>query len=139
MSTYTGKTATIKASAASIADKFADMSRMGDNLDKMSEEQRQKIGNVRFTQDSMTMVNPSVGEVTFKVIEHSENAVRMLCNNPMKMELSLNFEAVSEDETNITPAIDIDIPAMIRPMIGPHLQKAADQMGNMISGMLVNE
>ena len=136
MSTYTGKSVTVPAPAATIADKFADMGKMSALLDKMPADQRQKIGDIRFTDSTMTMVNPTVGEIVFKITERSENGVNMMCTSPMKMELSFKLEPEGADKTRVTPSLDIDLPMMLRPLLGPQLQKAADQMGGMMGGML---
>jgi hypothetical protein len=49
--------------------------------------------------------------------------------------MEVDFNAVSETETDVVTRIDVEIPAIVRPMVGPQLQKAADKFGELISGL----
>jgi hypothetical protein len=39
---------------------------------------------------------------------------------------------VADERTEVTTDIDINIPAMLRPFIAPHMQRAADQFGELM-------
>ncbi len=49
--------------------------------------------------------------------------------------MSVNFTATAPDTTDVTTVIDVEIPAMLRPFVGPKLQQAADKFGEMISNL----
>ena len=49
--------------------------------------------------------------------------------------MSVNFAEVSPEATDVTTVIDVEIPAMLRPFVGPKLQQAADKFGEMISNL----
>lgn len=135
MAKYTGKSAIVPGSPESIAERFADLTQMQAAAEGMTPEQRAKAGNVVFTTNSMTITNPAVGAVEFKVLEHSPKRVVLGCSTPMKMDLVLDLKPHGEDESEVTTSIDVDIPMMLRPLIGPQLQKAADEMGSMMTNL----
>lgn len=135
MAKYTGKTVRVAVPATVIADKFADLTQMQGSMDNMPEEYRKRMGEMTFTRDSMIMTNPQVGQVEMKVTEHSPEQVRMVCDAPMHMELTIHMAAAGENETDVTTDVDIDIPAMLKPFIGPHMQKVADEMSSMMGNL----
>ena len=51
----------------------------------------------------------------------------------MKMELLI--KPLGADFSEVTSQIDVEIPAMLRPLVGPQLQKAADKFGELIAGL----
>ena len=38
--------------------------------------------------------------------------------------------------TDVTPTIDVEVPAMLKPFVGPKMQQAADQFGAMLTNLL---
>ena len=49
------------------------------------------------------------------------------------MNLILEMKPVDAESTELTGVIDVDIPVMLRPLVGPTLQKAADQFGSLFA------
>ena len=49
--------------------------------------------------------------------------------------MELDIEPTGENSSSVQTLIDVEIPAMLRPLIGPQLQKAADKFGELISGL----
>ena len=47
----------------------------------------------------------------------------------------MDIKAVSDTASEVETLINVDIPAMLRPLIGPQLQKAADKFGELIAGL----
>jgi hypothetical protein len=45
----------------------------------------------------------------------------------------VNLTPLTADSTEVTTDIDINIPAMLRPFIAPHMQRAADQFGTLMA------
>lgn len=134
MSQYTSKPVTVGRPAQFIADKFADLSMFGGALDSMPESERAKIGDVKFTQDSIEIDTKQVGTIKFQVVERTPSKVVMnAVGSPVPLNLIVNLKALGEDSTEITTAIDVEIPAMLRPMIGGAMQKAVDQFGDLMA------
>ena len=134
MSKYSGRTVSVARSAQEIADKFADLSQFSAMLDKMPEEERAKIGDVTFDTDSVAINTKQVGTVRFQVVERTPQAVRLSAvGSPVPLSMSIDLDATSPATTDVTTNIDIDIPVMLRPMVGPHLQKAVDQFSDLVA------
>ncbi len=138
MSKYSGRTVSVARSAQEIADKFADLSQFSAMLDRMPEEERAKIGDVTFDTDSVAINTKQVGTVRFQVVERTPQAVRLSAvGSPVPLTMSIDLDATSPNTTDVTTNIDIDIPVMLRPMVGPHLQKAVDQFSDLVAKLAV--
>ena len=49
--------------------------------------------------------------------------------------MALHIAPAGEQSSTVTAEIDVEIPAMLRPLVGPQLQKAADQIGTLIGAL----
>ena len=128
MTKYTGKTSVVNLPAADISDKFADMSTFNDKLAGMPEDVRKHMGDLTFTHDSVCMDTKQAGKVVFKVTERDDRHIVLACSFPLPISLTLNLSPVADDaaKTEVSTDVDIEIPAMLRPIIGPQMQKVAD-------------
>ena len=94
------------------------------------------MGNVEFTCDTIKIVTPQVGDIVLKAVERTDSRVRLQAqNSPVPMTLEVDLKPVSDDSTEVTGTIDVDIPVMLRPLVGPSLQKAADQFGTLFANL----
>lgn len=139
MTKYTGTPRTVNAPAAQIASKFEDLTLFSDKIDKLPEQAREKISNLRFTKNTISMDNAQIGTVTFTVTECTPKEVRLSCDAmvPINVTIELNPVAGNPDSTEVVTGIEAEVPAMLRPLIGPALQKAANSMGDAM-GYLAN-
>lgn len=128
MTKYTGKTSVVNLPATEISDKFADMSTFNDKLAGMPEDVRKHMGDLTFTRDSVCMDTKQAGKVVFKVTERDDRHIVLACSFPLPISLTLNLSPVADDaaKTEVSTDVDIEIPAMLRPIIGPQMQKVAD-------------
>ena len=128
MTKYTGKTSVVNLPAAEISDKFADMSTFNDKLAGMPEDVRKHMGDLTFTRDSVCMDTKQAGKVVFKVTERDDRHIVLACSFPLPISLTINLSPVADDaaKTEMWTDVDIEIPAMLRPIIGPQMQKVAD-------------
>ena len=53
----------------------------------------------------------------------------------MPLKLSVDLSEDGPGATVVTPNIDIDIPMMLRPLIGGKLQEAADKFGEVFTSV----
>lgn len=128
MTKYTGKTSVVNLPAAEISDKFADMSTFNDKLAGTPEDVRKHMGDLTFTRDSVCMDTKQAGKVVFKVTERDDRHIVLACSFPLPISLTINLSPVADDaaKTEVSTDVDIEIPAMLRPIIGPQMQKVAD-------------
>ncbi len=137
MATYKSKPAVVEKPAAELFDRFSDMTRLQSALDSLTEEQRAQIGQVAFTADSIKIVTPQVGEIAFSVIERQapSKIVFGTTSSPVPLTMKVDLKPLTDNSTEVETVIDVDIPMMLRPMVGPYMQKAADKFGELIGGL----
>lgn len=137
MATYKSKPARINRNARDLYDRFSDMSRLQSSLDGLPEEQRRQIGDVEFTADSLKIVTPQVGEISFVIKERVEPSkiVFGTGSSPVPLTMEVDITPAGENAADVETRVDVEIPAIVRPVIGPQLQKAADKFGELITGL----
>lgn len=137
MATYKSKPAKVNRPAADIYSRFSDMTSLQQQLEQLPEEQRKQIGDVEFTPDSLKINTPQVGEIAFVVKERVEPSkiVFGTASSPVPLTMEVNILPDGDNASEVTTVIDVEIPAIVRPIIGPQLQKAADKFGELISGL----
>lgn len=104
-------------------------------LDSLPAEAREKLGDVRFTDDAIIINTAPVGEICFAVTErHEPDLVRLAAKqSPVPFGIAIRLESVEPELTRISSEIDVDIPMMLRPMVGGKLQEAADKFSELIT------
>lgn len=137
MATYTGKSVTLPFPTSTVYEKISDLSQYNELIEKLPDDQRQKLNGVEFNSDSISMNAPSVGKLTFKINERTPaTLVNFTAENcPMPLDLTINLKADGESATILTPAIKIEIPPMLRPFIGNKIQEAADKFGEVFTSI----
>lgn len=133
MSTYTSKAVTVPVAASTISDKFSDLSKLEGAIDNLPADERAKIGEIKFEPDSLSIHTQQVGELKFQVTERTpEKIVFKTVTSPLPLDMVVNLRPIAADKTEITTAINVEIPAMLRPFIGGMMQKAADSFGELM-------
>lgn len=137
MSTYSGTPVVVAKPAAEVFGRFRDLSFFEEKLRSLPAEQLSKIGDVNFTSDSITINTPQMGAMTFEVVERVEpvKVVFGAKGAPVPINMTINFKELAPDSTEVTPSIDVELPAMLRPFVGPKLQEAANKFGQMITNL----
>lgn len=136
MATYSSKPVVIQKSAEELASRFGDFTILQEKIDAMPAEQRQAVGNVSFTPDTITVSTPQMGDINLKAIERSASGIVLEAQgSPVPMKLKIDLKPLTEASTEVAGVIDVDIPAIIKPMVGPTLQKAADKFGELFGSL----
>lgn len=133
MAKYSSKPVTVPASAQVIADKFTDLSVLEGSLEQLPADQRAKIGDVSFSRDSLTIKTPQVGDIKFVVKECTPDRVVMGADkSPIPLDMAVNLKALGAESTEVTTSIEVDIPMMLKPLLGGPMQKAVDQFSDLL-------
>lgn len=134
MTTYKGKPAVVDTPADQLFSRFSDLSNLQAALNNLPAEELAKVGELRFDRDSLTMVTPQVGEIKFQVIERQApgKVVFSAVGSPLPITMAINFKPLSDASTEVVTAIELDIPAVMKPFVGPKLQQAADRFGELM-------
>ena len=106
-------------------------------MEQLPAEKREKIGNVEFTKDTIKILTPQVGAITLRATERTPQRIVLEAEgSPIPMKLLVNMAPVNSESTAVSGEIDVDLPVMLKPLVGPAMQKAADQFGNMFASLV---
>ena len=135
MAQYKSKPVTI---AKPLAEVYARIANIGDyqsKLDSLPAEAREKLGQVRFEPDAIVITAAPVGEIRFAVKERVENSKVTLTaeQSPVPLDLTVTVSPDGDNATVAESVIDVEIPAMLKPMVGGKMQEAADKFGELIT------
>ena len=135
MSKYTGKAITVPRSVDEVYAKVSDLSQYSSLIEQLPESQRSQLSGVKIEGDTVRMDAPSIGQLSFKIAERvAPSRVSFEAEGaPVPLLLSVDLRSVEEGKTSVTPTIDINIPAMLRPFIGGKIQEAADRFGDIFT------
>ena len=134
MAKYSSKPATLGMPVDVVYGRVSRLSGLQEKLDQLPQDQLAKIGEVKFDDDSVTINAPQVGEIRFDVIERQEpnKVVFAAANMPVPLKLAVDLAEETPESTRIVSTIDVDIPAMLRPLVGGKMQEAADRFTDLI-------
>lgn len=122
-----------------VYDRINNLESFGSRLNELPEDVRAKMGDVKFTADSIIINAAPVGDMTLNVSERvpDKRIAFSVANAPVPLSMSINLDGKGEESTEVVTSIEVEMPAMLRPMVGPKLQQAADKFGDMIKNIAV--
>ena len=137
MSVYKGKSVTIPRPIGDIYAKISDLGQYQPMVDQLPDDQRARLQGVEFTAASVRMDAPGVGKLEFKIAERTAptHVGLTAAGSPVPLKLSVDLAEDGPESTVVTPKIDIEIPMMLRPLIGGKLQEAADKFGEVFTSV----
>lgn len=139
MATYKSEVVSLAYPAETVFGKLSNLEGFGGILknvpaDKVPADQLAMLEQVRVTPDTISFPAGPAGEVTLKVAEtDAPNLIRMEgFGTPAPMSLTLHITPLTPETCESYVQIDIQIPAMLKPMVNGPLQKMADQIAQML-------
>ena len=140
MAKYSSKPQTTDAAIEKVYDRVSHIGSLQERIESLPEEIRAKLGDVKFTDDSIVLNAAPVGAITFNVVERTAPTRVALAaeNSPVPVTMSIDLTANGDSATDIVTTIDIDIPPMLRPMVGGKLQEAANKLGELVGQINYN-
>lgn len=113
---------------------------MEKNMDCVPDEAREHLNKVKFEEDGISIESP-MGEVKLSVSESvAPNLVKYVAeSSPVPFGLTVNLEAIDEEHTNAVAEINIELPLMLRAMVGGKLSEGAQKMGEVIAKLPYGE
>ncbi len=134
MAKYKAKPVTVAMPATEIAAKFADLTLFQGALDKLPADVAAKVGDVHFEPDALVINTPQLGAITLKVVERNDSRVAMSAvGSPVPLTMAVDLASKDAESTELQTAIEVEIPAMLRPLIGSKMQEAADKFGELMA------
>lgn len=137
MSVYSGKAVVLGRTVDEVYAKVSDLGQYKEMVEQLPAEQREKLAGGEFRGDALKMDAPGVGEMVFKVTERvpGKKVVMNAEGSPIPLKIILDMVAEDEASTRLTPRVDIDIPAMLKPFLGNKIQQAADKFGEVFTSL----
>ncbi len=137
MTTYSSKPVDVALAASTVYDRIGNLGSFQERIDSLPGEVRARIGSVTFTDDTIVINAAPMGDMTLRVTERipAKRIALTAENSPVPIVLSVNMEEKDAELTQVVTSIDVDMPAMLRPMVGPKLQEAAEKFGDMIKNL----
>ena len=142
MATYSSQAVAIQASAENVFSKLSDLSNLRtllDNatVDKIPEDKRDLFNNINVSEDSITVPAGPVGDLIFRVVERKAPSFVKLDaeNSPLPLNLALSINPQSAESCTAKVDINIDLPIMLKGMVGGQIQRLADQFGQVLKSI----
>lgn len=135
MAKYEGKPVVINHPVQDVYDRVTNLGTYQERLEQLPQEAKDKLGSVKFTDQSVIITAAPVGEIQFDVVEKQSPTLMKLSavGSPVPFDIKLHFTPEGDNACKVSTELDVDIPAMLRPMVGGKLQEAADKFSEMIS------
>lgn len=137
MSVYKGKATVVNRPIAELYSRFSDMNLLRRAVEERAGDGISKAGEIKFGDDSLSIVNPQVGEIKFQIVERVEPSriAFKAVNSPLPLGMSIILKPVTDDSTEVSTEIEVELPAMLRAMLGSKMQHVADEFGAIMSRM----
>lgn len=142
MAIYKSGNVTLNASAQAVYDKLSNLQNLQGMLekvpaDRIPEDKRQMFNNIKITPDTIEVPGGPMGNLVFRVVERESPSLIKLRGEgiPMEMSLALHVAPLTDATSSAYVDIDINIPAMLKPMVGGQIQKIADQFGEVLGAI----
>lgn len=142
MAVYSSGNVTLNAPAQVVWEKLSNLENLKGMLekvpaDRIPEDKRQMFENIRITPDTIEVPGGPMGSLTFRVTERKAPSYIRLQGEgvPINMALAFEVQPKTDSTSQAKVDLDIDIPMMLRPMIGGQIQKIADQFGDVLGSI----
>ena len=139
MATYKSDEVPLKASAQSVFDRLSNFESLKNLLAQVPEDQipadkKEMFNSIRLSDDSIELPGGPVGSIRLKVVERTAPSRITLKGEgtPVPLQLQLDIHPVDEASCRAQAKVDLEIPAMLRPMISGPMQKMTEQFANVL-------
>ena len=135
MATFTSAPVDVAMPPEQLFERLTDLTRLQDMMENLPAEARQQMGQVSFEKDTIRIVTPQVGEISFSVKERvaPSKVIFGTESSPVPLTLTALLEPVDGGEkTRVSVQTDVDVPIFLKGMISGPMQKATDQFATML-------
>ncbi len=139
MATYKSDEVTLKASAETVFERLGNFESLKSLLAQVPEDQipadkKEMFDSIKLTNDSIELPGGPVGSIRLKVVEKvaPERITLKGEGTPVPLSLQLDIHPVDESACRAQAKVDLEIPAMLRPMISGPMQKMTEQFAQVL-------
>lgn len=129
----------LSAPAETVFTRLDNLEGLGDMIknapaDQIPEDKRQMLENISVTADTITFPAGPMGSLTLRKTQSINPTLIRLEGEggPVPMSLSLNILPLGETACSANVEIDLQIPAMLKPMINGPMQKMTTEFAQML-------
>lgn len=145
MTTIKSDKQTINAPAEKVYEKLSNLDNLKHLLDQVPvdsipEDKRQMMDSVKITSDTISFPAGPVGEIKLRIADRLPYSLISLTGegSPVPMGMQLEINALGADRCEVQVAVNLEIPAMLKPMVSGPLKKIADQFVNVMGAIPFN-
>lgn len=144
METYKSDKVTINHNINLIYSKLSDPSifkaQIDNNMDRLPDEAREHLKSVKFEEDGISVESP-MGTLKLSVSESQEPTMVKYTaqSSPVPFGVTINLESVDENTTQAVTELNIELPFMLKAMVGGKLSEGAQKMGELITKLPYGE
>lgn len=142
MATYKSETKRVAASAQQVYSKLSDLENLRaviDNIpeDRIPADKRQMLEQIRITSDSISLPAGPVGEIKLQVskLDPFSRIELTGIGTPVPLTLGVRISDEGSEESSVQVVLDIEIPMMLKPMVGGTLQKMVDEFASVMTAV----
>lgn len=139
MAKYKSDEVLLKASAENVFNKLSDFESLKQLLDKVPEDQipadkKEMFDSIKLTEDCIELPGGPVGTLKLRVVEKvAPSRIKLKGEgSPVPLSLELDIHPIDDNACRAVAQIDLEIPAMLRPMIAGPMQKMTEQFGQVL-------
>lgn len=144
METYKSDKVIINHNINLIYSKLSDPSifkaQIDNNMDRLPDEAREHLKSVKFEEDGISVESP-MGTLKLSVSESQEPTMVKYTaqSSPVPFGVTINLESVDENTTQAVTELNIELPFMLKAMVGGKLSEGAQKMGELIAKLPYGE
>ena len=115
-----------------VYEMLSDLNNIDRVRDRLPED---KLQNITFDRDSVSVAVPPIGEIALHVCDREEpKCVKFeAAQSPIPFNLWVQMLPVTEMSSKMKVTLQADIPLMLKAMVGSRLQEGVEQMAEMLA------
>ena len=115
-----------------VYEMLSDLNNIDRVRDRLPED---KLQNITFDRDSVSVAVPPIGEIALHVCDREEpKCVKFeAAQSPIPFTLWVQMLPVTETSSKMKVTLQADIPLMLKAMVGSRLQEGVEQMAEMLA------
>ena len=115
-----------------VYEMLSDLNNIDRVRDRLPED---KLQNITFDRDSVSVAVPPIGEISLHVCDREEpKCVKFeAAQSPIPFNLWVQMLPVTETSSKMKVTLQADIPLMLKAMVGSRLQEGVEQMAEMLA------
>lgn len=145
MTTIKSEKTRINAPAEKVYERLSNLENLKPLLervpkDQIPEDKRAMFENLEITADTISIPAGPVGNIVMRITDRLPYSLISLSGegSPVPMGMQLEIESLGPEESEVQVAINLEIPAMLKPMVAGPLKKIVDQFGQVLGAIPFN-